>query len=601
MERHGPVVALASMGVVQAMTSGSDDSQQHYALGRAYKARNEFAAAEQEYRHALQIHPDYFDAWISLGILLRNLGRLAEAEACQREAVRIDPNHFLAMLNLGNALFAQGRLEEAARWFRQAVERSPHSAEAQNNLGRALLRLKEIVQAAQHFSAALKINFDYFEAAEGLGICLFQAGRFEHAAEALAHASRLRPGSIETRLFLARASKVARNLEAAAAEYRRLLDEHPDLPEAQCGLAVVFATRGEYASARVLFEQAIAARPGDAYTRLQYGSFLLRNGEYANAWDYYESRWHQAYAGWVDAIDRKLPQPRWQGEPLAGKALLVTCEQGLGDEIMFASIVPDIIRESGHCIVECDARLESLFRRSFPSATVFGVNRREKDWQWILAGNLPRLPSFDRWTPSGTLPCYRRTATEHFPRHSGYLVADGDRKRHWQDRLRELGAGPKIGIGWRGGVPISNTAARSVTLEQLRPLLDTQGVHFVNLQYGDCRGEIDSFTAASGIAIHHWQEAIDDYDETAALVCALDLVISVCTSVVHLGGALGRPVWVMAPRVPEWRYGAQGPAMIWYPSVRMFRQPQLDAWDAVISQVKDALLESLAMEFGKVS
>lgn len=577
-----------------AITQKSDDPQYHYALGRSQKAGNELAAAEQSYRRALVLHPEYFDAWVSLGILLRNLGRLTEAEACQREAVRIDSNNFLAMLNLGNVLFAQERLEEAAQWFRQAVARNPNSAEAQNNLGRALLRLKETAQAAQHFSAALKINFEYFEAAEGLGICLFQAGRFEHAAEALAHASRLRPGSIETRLFHARACKVARNLETATSEYQRLLQEHPDLPEAQCGLAVVFATRGEYARARVLFEQAIAARPDDAYTQLQYGSFLLRNGEYANAWNYYESRWHQAYAGWVDAIDRKLPQPRWQGEPLAGKTLLVTCEQGLGDEIMFASIVPDAVREAGHCIVECDARLESLFRRSFPNATVFGVNRREKDWQWILAENLQRLPPFDYWTPAGTLPRYRRTATEHFPRHSGYLVADGDRKQYWRDRLRELGAGPKIGISWRGGVPISNTASRSVTLEQLRPILDTAGVDFINLQYGDCGSELSSFTAATGIAIHHWQEAIDDYDETAALVCSLDLVISVCTSVVHLGGALGRPVWVMAPFVPEWRYGAQGPTMIWYPSARIFRQPKLDGWDAVILQVKRALDELLA-------
>lgn len=591
VERTGSYgLAVESM----AITQKSDDPEYHYALGRTQKAGDDLAAAEQSYRRALALRADYFDAWISLGILLRNLGRLAEAEACQREAVRIDSNNFLAMLNLGNVLFAQERLEEAAQWFRQAAERNPHSAEAQNNLGRALLRLKDIAQAAQHFSAALKINFDYFEAAEGLGICLFQAGRFEHAAEALAHASRLRPGSIETRLFLARACKVARNLDAATSEYQRLLQEHPGLPEAQCGLAVVFATRGEYDRARVLFEQAIAARPDDAYTQLQYGSFLLRSGEYANAWNYYESRWHQAYGGWVDAIDRKLAQPRWQGEPLAGKTLLITCEQGLGDEIMFASIVPDAIREAGHCIVECDARLEPLFRRSFPSATVFGVNRREKDWQWILAENLQRLPPFDYWTPAGTLPRYRRTATEHFPRHSGYLVADDGRKQHWGDRLRELGGGPKIGISWRGGVPISNTASRSVTLEQLRPILDTAGVDFINLQYGDCGGELSSFTAATGIAIHHWQEAIDDYDETAALVCSLDLVISVCTSVVHLGGALGQPVWVMAPFVPEWRYGAQGPAMIWYPSARVFRQPKLDAWDPVILQVKRALDELLA-------
>lgn len=576
------------------MSSDPAAASEYYAQGRAHKARHELVAAEQAYRQALRLDPGYFDAWISLGILLRHLGRFAEAEACQREAVRIDPDHFLAVLNLGNVLFAQDRLQEAAQCFRQAVAQNPHSAEAQNNFGRALLRLQDITQAAQHFSAALKINLDYFEAAEGLGICFFQAGRFEQAIEALAHASRLRPGSIETRLFLARAYKVARKLAAATAEYQHLLREHPDLPEAHCGLAVVLATQGLHARARELFERAIAGRPGNAYTQLQYGSFLLRNGEFTNAWNYYEARWHQAHAGWVDAIDRRLVQPRWQGEPLAGKALLVTCEQGLGDEIMFASVVPQILREADHCIVECDARLEPLLRRSFPGATVFGVNRREKDWQWVLSENLQRLPAFDYWTPAGTLPRYRRTSAHDFPRHSGYLAADADRTQHWQARLRELGVGPKIGISWRGGVPVSNAAARSLTLEQLKPLLQTTGAHFVNLQYGDCRGELDAFTAATGIPIHHWQDAIDDYDETAALVCALDLVISVCTSVVHLGGALGRPVWVMAPLVPEWRYGSQGPDMIWYPSIRMFRQPKMDAWDDVIAQVGQALCSFLA-------
>ena len=130
---------------------------------------------------------------------------------------------------------------------------------------------------------------------------------------------------------------------------------------------------------------------------------------------------------------------------------------------------------------------------------------------------------------------------------------------------------------------------RSLTLEQLRPILATRATHFVSLQYDECADEIKAFGASAGIPIHHWQEAIDDYDETAALAGALDLVISVCTAVVHLCGALGRPVWVMAPFVAEWRYGREGPSMIWYPSVRMFRQHKLDDWSPVMAAVKRAL------------
>ena len=130
-----------------------------------------------------------------------------------------------------------------------------------------------------------------------------------------------------------------------------------------------------------------------------------------------------------------------------------------------------------------------------------------------------------------------------------------------------------------------------MTLERLRPLLSLPNVKFVSLQYGNCDEEIAAFEASTGIKIHHWQDVVDDYDETAALVSALDLVVSVCTAVVHLTGALGRPAWVMAPFVPEWRYGHKGTSMIWYPSVRLFRQPELDEWDPVITEITTRLHE----------
>jgi hypothetical protein len=137
-----------------------------------------------------------------------------------------------------------------------------------------------------------------------------------------------------------------------------------------------------------------------------------------------------------------------------------------------------------------------------------------------------------------------------------------------------------------------------MSLELLRPVLAVSDAHFVNLQYGDCAADLSAHTAAGGVAIHHWQDALDDYDETAALVTALDVVISVCTAVVHLAGALGRPVWVMAPAVPEWRYGREGPSMIWYPSARMFRQSKRDAWAPVVAEVKRALSSMAARNQG---
>ncbi len=594
-------LADAIESLQQAIAQAPTNAEYHYTLGRLRKSKGDLEAAEQCYREAVRVRPEYVDAWISLGILLRNAGRPAEAEACQREALRIDPKNSLAVLNLGNALLSQskfsdaaevlresqGRFDEAAECFRRVIESNPRSAEAHNNLGRALLSSSER-EAAGHFRTALQLDPKLFDAAESLGKCQFQIGAFEESVQAFEIAHRLRPESLEIRLLLANAYRAAQMLDKAVAEYEALLREKPDLRKAKGGLATTLADRGQYTKPRALFEQVLADGIEDHLLRLNYAFFLLRNGDFSNAWKYYESRWHAAGKG-AEALERGLPVPRWQGEPLTGKRLVMTCEQGLGDEMMFASVLPEIVAEAEHCIVECDRRLESLFRRSFPRATVFGVERKGKQWNRALEQNLHALPSFDYWSPAGTLVAHRRRSAEHFPKHGGYLRADAGRVQQWKDRLSTLGPGLKVGISWRGGTALTRIGARSMSLELLRPVLAVSNVHFVNLQYGDCAEDLNAHSAAGGVPIHHWQDAHDDYDETAALVTALDVVISVCTAVVHLAGALGRPVWVMAPAVPEWRYGHEGPAMIWYPSARIFRQPKQNAWAPVVSEVKRAL------------
>src|SRR6185295_7058678 len=148
-------------------------------------------------------------------------------------------------------------------------------------------------------------------------------------------------------------------------------------------------------------------------------------------------------------------------------------------------------------------------------------------------------------------------------------------------RLAALPPGLKIGLSWRGGTPLTRNAMRSIPIERLLPLLKQERISFVNLQYGEVKEDLDRMARRHGVTVEHWQEAIDDYEETAALLCALDLTISVCTAVVHLGGALGRPVWAMAPLRPEARYGASGNTMPWYASVRMFRQTGIEDWDSV--------------------
>jgi hypothetical protein len=189
----------------------------------------------------------------------------------------------------------------------------------------------------------------------------------------------------------------------------------------------------------------------------------------------------------------------------------------------------------------------------------------------------------------GSIPRYRRNHRMDFPRHDGYLIADPERVAHWRRQLEALGSGLKVGISWYGGSHLSRRPVRSIPLAQWGPILSVAGVHFVDLQYSDCSDEINELASNSGFHIHRWQAVRNDYEDTAAMVSALDLVISVCTAVVHLGGALGKPVWVLAPFGPEWRYGIAGEEMPWYPSVTVFRQPRYGEWEPVLARVADEL------------
>jgi hypothetical protein len=174
---------------------------------------------------------------------------------------------------------------------------------------------------------------------------------------------------------------------------------------------------------------------------------------------------------------------------------------------------------------------------------------------------------------------------QDFPRHEGYLQANAERCVMWRERLSALGPGLKVGISWKGGTLLSRSPLRSIPLPEWGPIFDVPGVRFVSLQYGDAAATVRPLAPRHGTRIVHWQEAIDDYEECAALVSALDLVISVQTAVVHLTGALGKPGWVLVPYCPEWRYGAAGNTMPWYPSLRIFRQSSFGDWDPVVATV----------------
>lgn len=361
-------------------------------------------------------------------------------------------------------------------------------------------------------------------------------------------------------------------LEDGIALIRRAIEANPSLLEARANLGWLLTELGEVDEGMRCLNRLLTDFPGDHEVRLMRATANLKRGLFAAGWPDYEARHHS-----TTAVASPYPYPLWDGSPNAQSTLLVIAEQGVGDQIMFASCLADARMHVGRMLIECHAHLVPLLQRAFPSDKVGTRTLGQPIPDW--AGT----QKIDFQLPIGSLPQFFRTKSGDFPRHAGYLGADPARVRYWSERLRALGPGMKVGLSWRGGTAGTRRTLRSIEPESMAALL-RQPVHFINLQYASSEADRAVFGALKDARFVHWADALDSYDETAALVVALDLVISVCTAVIHLAGALGRPVWILTPLTPEWRYLGSGTMLPWYPSGRLFRQEHAFDWDEVVDR-----------------
>ncbi len=514
----------------------------HYNLAMACESAGRDDEAENAYRAALRLAPDSLDAWINLGRLLAARGRLDEAADCYRRAIAVDPTAAKAHFNLANALSRLGRADEALNHLREAVRLEPENPSFHNNLGAALKELGRYDDAADAFRRALALAPAFAEAHNNLGSCLHFAGQLNEARTAFGRAIELDPNFAGAWINLGNVCSDENDIPAAVACYERALQAEPENPQAR-------------------FNRALA---------------LLQTGDFTRGWAEYEWRFHSKVR------KRDFPFPEWDGSDLAQKTILVHAEQGIGDEIMFAGCLPDVIATARKCIIECDPRLVELFARSFLRAVVVARD----------AGPLPqRCGSIDVQSAMGSLCRYFRNGPDAFPSRNGYLIPDAERVRMWHTRLAEKGSGLKIGISWRGGEEVHLRRKRSTQLAQWAPILKLPGACFVNLQYGDVAAELDHLAADTGCVVHRWPDADlrNDLEALAALIASLDLVISVDNSTVHLAGALGKPVWTLLPFAADWRWLLDRDDTPWYPTLRLFRQTRPGDWPGTISRAADAL------------
>lgn len=523
-------------------------AQANHLCGRALIELDRHAEAETYLSAAVAANPDLAEAHSDFALVMLKAGDYRAAERCCRQAVKAQPKQPRYRMHLAEILGSTGRDNEALMELLVAQEYAPEQVDVLQELLIKLDQLGQYTEALRVAERALVELGETFETWFFLAYARYSTGDHLGAVEASARAINFRtdaPGIYVTR---GSALLALGKIEEAAASYQRALRVQPDYPDALFHLGMVNLMRGRYR---------------DGWTGFEY-RFKIRRA------------------------NRRSCEPRWNGTSLRGRTLHVMREQGLGDDIMYSSCFPQLIKDAKHCYIECEPRLEKLLARSFPEATFIPlVDNATKE-------AVLQRDDFDVRIFSASVPGYLRNSLRDFPRHQGYLRADAGRAGYWRGKLDALGHGLKVGISWRGGTVHTNRSRRTLSLDVLQPVLALPGVRWINLQYGERAAEIAGVKAAHGITITDWSGAIDgDYDETAALVSELDLVISVCTSVIHLAGALGRPVWVMVPHAPEWRYGLEGETMPWYPTVRLLRQTEPGSWDTVIGRVNEELTRRL--------
>ena len=491
--------------------------------------------------------PTHVDS-LQAGIDCLNGGDFDAARRHLSAALAADPDDRDASYHLAVAEARSGRLERAEELLETAREHSDDE-EVNSALGNVYRLRGRLAEAVASYERALAVDNAHVVALTNLGLCLRDQGVPAQALPVLDRALALAPNCVEA-----------------------LLNK-----------ALALTDMGAAEAAYGLVEEALARDPEFAQAHLQRAFLLLKRGDFLAGWREY------AWRVRIPELDRwrDYPYPLWQGEDLAGKRVLVQAEQGLGDQIMFGSCLPDLVSRAQQTVIECNPRLAGLFARSFPDARVYRYRvKGEPEWK--------REPAPDFRARYGDLPRMLRNSADDFPRHSGYLVPDPAKAVAWRARLSALGPGLKVGVSWRGGTPGTGQAARSLALDALLRILSVPHARFVCLQYGEVDEEIAALGAHHGIAMSVWPQAIADMDEMAALITELDLVITVCTTAAHLCGALGKTGWVLVPAVAEWRYLESGSEIPWYPALRLFRQSGPGAWNTVIEPVRAELLARCA-------
>ncbi|WP_035693502.1 tetratricopeptide repeat protein [Azospirillum halopraeferens] len=520
----------------------------------------DLAEAERLYRQIPAAGPEHTEALHLLGVLAHQTGHHDAALRLIGQSLDRDAGRAEVHANHGLVLHALGRVAEAEAAYRRALALRESYPEAHNSLGSALQEQGRPAEAQAHYRRALDLRPAYPEALVNLATLLRDADRVVPAEAALRRAVALAPDDAAALDTLGVILTETGRAAAAEAVHRRALCLAPGDPEALVNLGLALRALGRTGEAEACYRHALAHAPGDALARWNLALLLIGRGDLAEGRELYEARFESRRV----AGGRDPGVPRWQGEDASALRLLVWREQGIGDELLYGTCLPDLAAVAGHVVLEVDRRLVGLFARSFPRVTVRADSVDGAGRETVVPADA------DRHVPMASLPRFLRRRYADFPPRTDYLVPDPRRVELWRDRLAACGPGLRVGVCWRSGRTHGERKAQYTTLDQWAPLWALPGITFVALQYDARDDEVAGVADRFGVRLHRWPDTDlkEDLETAAALTACLDLVITVQSSVGEMAGALGVPVWRFSAG-PDWTMQGTG-CRPWFPSMRMW-------------------------------
>lgn len=564
----------SALTLIKEALKVSPKNGQYFAnLAFVQEIKGDVANAERSFKKAVKYQPNHAEAWNNYATLLQKQDRLDEAEVAYCEAIAKAPDYLQAYYNLGVMLINCGAYEKAASIFKQALLKMPDNPDLLLHYGVSLQGDGKLADASATYEKILKVATEHPSALVNLASVAYAEERMEDVRDFSKRALAVEPEHIGAWNNLGNAHLALGDYDLAESAYEFVLSKVPDEAEVHGNLANVFKNLSRMADAESHYRKALELDPTDARHQYQLSLFLQACGQYREAWPLFEA----GFACGERYPDYSLATPRWTGQQLSEDEILhVWAEQGVGDELLMASLFADLTQKAPNCLIECDARLVDLFARSFPNAKVVAKGM-------VNAGNAHYQ------IPIGGLYEYLRNSLDDFPDQEGFLIPDPDKLAHWQQRVGELGEGLKIGIAWTSELKTARRQSALTELSDWAAVLSLPDCQFVDLQYGDHSDEILAMENKVGTKIHRWDDLNlkDGLDDVAALISALDIVITIGSSTHNLAGGIGVETWALL-REPQGI--VQGVDYLpTYPQMRLFTIAHDQNWGDILKMVSRAV------------